>query len=350
MTRRFSDPRVTVLMTVFNGGEHMAGAIGSVLDQTYEDFELLIIDDGSTDGSSEFLRSIGDPRVRVVHQANRGRVPALNRGLAEASTELVACLDADDVAAPTRLASQVRFLDEHPTVAAVGSCYEVMNEKGTVQYLVHVAGESGYLRRQLYFRNVLAQSSMMFRLSAVRRAGGYREVGPAEDYDLWTRLALDHDLAALPEILLSYRLTRGSISDLAGARQPASLVTVRDQLHGTRPMVTPSAWTLFREGLAHRAHYSGTCARPLDNYVFDHAWLAVLAGRRGQIGPASRLMLGVLLLLLRHPGAILGLPLVAKLRPDRQSRVRWAQAAAGEQARRDVLRSSSTSTAHEPGC
>lgn len=319
MARRSEDRRVTVLMAVYNGGEHLPAAVGSILTQTFNDFELLVVDDGSTDGSSEFLRRLDDRRVRVIRQENQGLVAALNRGLAETRTELVARMDADDVSAPTRLERQVRFLDENPRVAAVGCCYEVIDESGRVQDVVHVAAEPGYLHRRLYFRNTFAHASMMFRLSAVLEAGKYRDVGPVEDYDLWIRLAARDDLAGLPDTLFAYRLTRGGVSVSAVQRQRDCHATVRDQFHRARPMVSLSAWAVFAEGRTHRRKYSGTCSRPLAEYVFDHAWLALLAAKRGRLHHATQLALGIAMLLLRHPATTRGLPTVASF-PTRANR------------------------------
>ena len=126
-----SEPRVTVLMTVYNGAAYVRSAVDSVLAQTYADFELLVIDDASTDGSGDVVRAVGDARIRVVpNAANLGLTTSLNTGLALARGELVARHDADDLSRPERLATQVALLDTRPEVSLVGSWYQKIDPAG----------------------------------------------------------------------------------------------------------------------------------------------------------------------------------------------------------------------------
>jgi glycosyltransferase involved in cell wall biosynthesis len=294
-------------MPVHNGGEHLREAVESILCQSHAELELLVIDDGSTDGTAAYLDGLEDPRVRVLHQPNRGLVATLNLGLAEASHELVARMDADDVSAPDRLERQVRFLTDHPEVAAVGCCYGMMTEDGRAVGTVHVAGCWRYLQRQLYFRNVLPHGAMMLRRSAVLAAGGYRDVGPAEDYDLWLRLATRHELGNVPDILFSYRVTTGGVSVQAGAAQRTAMKEVRQRHHATAPFRSPGPWRVAREGRRHVREYASRCDTAAQDYVFDHLGLCVLTARRRQWRSSISLALGVGLLLLRHPAGLRGL-------------------------------------------
>jgi glycosyltransferase involved in cell wall biosynthesis len=295
---------VTVLLPVHNGGRHLAAAVESILGQTHRDLELLVVDDGSTDGSGELLDHLVDPRVRVLHQPNRGLVVTLNTGLEKATHNLVARMDADDVSDPRRLELQVRHLAEHPQVAAVGCCYDVIDEDDTVVRSVHTAASVQYLHRQLYFRNVLPHAGMTFRRSAVLAVGGYRDVGPVEDYDLWIRLSAEHELASLPERLLRYRVTPTGISVRARDEQLRCLRRVRAELHATRPMPAVAASSVVEEGLRHAARYGPTCPAALRTYVFDHLWLAVqVAGVGHRVGAAARLLAGTVALVVRRPAA-----------------------------------------------
>ncbi|MCY7289058.1 MAG: glycosyltransferase, partial [Cryobacterium sp.] len=205
-------PPVTVLLPVFNGGARLPQAIESVLAQSYERFELLVIDDGSDDGTADYLDSLVDPRVRVVHQSNQGLVRTLNRGFSEASHQFVARMDADDVSEPERLAVQTQFLIENPLVAAVGSCFVTIDDEGSVLDEVHVAADARYLRRSMYFRNSFAHGAMTLRRDRVLQVGGYREVGPCEDYDLWVRLLRSYALGNVPDVLYRYRVYGSQIS------------------------------------------------------------------------------------------------------------------------------------------
>lgn len=298
---------VTVLLPVYNGGRHLAAAVSSILTQTHQDLELLAIDDGSTDGSGELLEALDDSRVRVLHQSNVGLVATLNRGLAEARHEVVARMDADDLSSESRLQLQVGFLVSNPDVAAVGCCYDVIDEDDTRIDSVHTAAAPAYLRRQLYFRNVLPHAGMTFRRDAVLAVGGYRDVGPAEDYDLWTRLVQRYPIASLPDSLLQYRSTATGISVLAAEQQRRCLKDIRSRLHSSHPLAIPAARDVLREGLAHSAQFGRTCPTAARSYVFDHAWLAALLARRGQVLPAARLAVGTVGLACRRPASARGL-------------------------------------------
>ena len=131
MTRQGTvSPRISVVMSVFNARRYVARAIGSILDQTYREFEFLIINDGSTDGSEEVIRSYTDPRIRRFDHPNKGLAASLNRGILLSQGEYIARMDADDIALPTRLERQVRFLDEHPACVVVGTAAEVVGAAG----------------------------------------------------------------------------------------------------------------------------------------------------------------------------------------------------------------------------
>src|SRR5689334_8878938 len=128
MTLSDVHPPLTVLMSVYNGVRFLSQAIVSILGQSFGDFEFLIVDDGSDDGSWEILqRHAGDARIRLIRQDNRGLAASLNRGLAEARSPLVARMDADDVARPHRLQTQIDFLRERPEIVLVGSAVEIID-------------------------------------------------------------------------------------------------------------------------------------------------------------------------------------------------------------------------------
>ena len=294
---------VSVLLPVHNGGRHLEAAVASILTQTHRDLELLVIDDGSTDGSGEWLDGLTDPRVRVLHQPNQGLVATLNRGLEEVRHELVARMDADDVSEPRRLELQVRHLLDHPEVAAVGCCYRVVDAQDGHLQDAHTAADPAYQHRRLYFRNVLAHAGMTFRRDAVRAAGGYRDVGPVEDYDLWGRLAVDHAVASLPQPLLLYRASPTGISLRDNERQRRCLRETRDRLHETSPMARVPARQVLREGLAHARTYGATCPGAARDYVFDHVWLAVVLARRRRLREAGALLAGALGVVARRPSA-----------------------------------------------
>src|SRR5688572_22031959 len=167
-------PRVTVLMTVFNDERHVGKAIESVLRQSYTDFELIIVNDGSTDGTEAILAryAASDPRIRVLRQPNAGTTAAANLGLARAQGQYVARLDSDDLSYPHRLQTEVDFLDRNPDVALVGGGSDIIDDEGQVIGTRNVQTDDP--ARTLLHRCIYQQSDVMFRRDVVLRLGGYR--------------------------------------------------------------------------------------------------------------------------------------------------------------------------------
>lgn len=298
---------VTVLLPVHNGGVLLRRAVDSILMQTHSDFELLLIDDGSDDGTSLYADSLTDPRVRVLHQPNRGLVETLNRGLREARHEFVARMDADDEAMPDRLAVQVRHLLRHPSIAAAGSCFVTIDSAGNILDDVHVAADSGYLHRSMYFRNSFAHGSMMFRRQRVLGVGGYRDVGPCEDYDLWVRLMLVSRLGNVPDVLYRYRVSPSQISNRASSQQDCCFRSTRAWLHSEHPLPVVPASTVMREGLRHVEAFPD-CRRTAQTYAYDHFGLARMMIKSGRPHAALTLLLGLAMFVVRRPQGVVGLP------------------------------------------
>lgn len=206
-------PQISVVMPVCNGEAFVAQAIESILAQTYRDFDLLVIDDGSSDGTPAILCDFEarDSRVRVLHQEHKGLVAALNAGLAAARAPLIARMDADDVATPERFELQVEYLQAHPECVVLGTAMDVVDPDGAPIYTQHAETEHETLLRNLLMLNPDAKSgiahpTVMMRREAALAAGGYRADYEVEDIDLWLRLAERGRLANLPEVCLQYRL------------------------------------------------------------------------------------------------------------------------------------------------
>lgn len=207
-------PALSVIMPVYNTERFVAQTTESVLAQTFPDFELIAIDDGSADRSREILDGFAkrDARVRVVSRGNKGLVATLNEGLSLARSPLIARIDADDLCDPRRFELQTRALGENPNLVAVGSCAAAIDEDGNrlgdySTPLTHEAIEASHLRGD----SAIHHPSVMFRADIVRDLGGYRELVPCEDFDLWLRLGEVGRLANLPERLITKRLFAGSI-------------------------------------------------------------------------------------------------------------------------------------------
>lgn len=207
---RSSLPAVSVVMPVYNQQPYVEAAIRSVLEQTFDDFELIIIDDGSTDASLLILQRLAasDGRIRIYTQENHGRAVTRNRGVNLARAELLAMLDPDDIAMPERLALQVEYMQAHPECVALGAQFDSVCMEGITLFtsnlpLDHLTIETYLLEDD---GQALSQGVSMFRRSVCLTAGGYNEQYEAgEDTDLFLRMALKGELANLPQVLLQYR-------------------------------------------------------------------------------------------------------------------------------------------------
>ena len=208
-------PKLSIILPVYNGLPYLAEAINSILHQTLQDFELIIINDGSTDGSGELIGQINDARVRYYRQSNRGLAATLNRGIALARGQYIARQDQDDVSFPLRLEKQAGFLDAHPDVGMVGMAAEIwVGDVRTDRQLRHPSDDAS-IRFGLLFDNYFVHSSVMIRRSVLEEVGGYSEDlsrQPPEDYELWSRVMRSYQVANLPEVLMAYRELPGSMS------------------------------------------------------------------------------------------------------------------------------------------
>jgi glycosyltransferase involved in cell wall biosynthesis len=206
-------PRVSVIMAVYNAEPWLTEAVDSVLAQTFKDFELVVIDDGSLDATPEILGRLRDPRLRVVRQRQSGQTPALNHGLRLSRGALIARMDGDDVALPDRLARQVAYLDAHPDVGLLGTACREISATGAIIRTIIPPAEDPEIRRILIRENPFTHSAVMFRRTVLDASGQYDEgFVVAQDYDLWLRMSRLTRLASLPEPLVLRRLAPGQLS------------------------------------------------------------------------------------------------------------------------------------------
>jgi glycosyltransferase involved in cell wall biosynthesis len=207
-------PAVSVLLPCFNANQTLEPALQSLALQTFKDFEVVAVDDGSIDDTSKILRKwrLKDSRFRLISGPHRGIIPALNRGLEACQGDYIARMDADDLCHRERLSRQVRFLEEHPQISVVGCL--VSSPPGEevrqgfriyIQWLNSLVSDAD-IRTEIFVESPLAHPSVVLRKEWLERAGGYQDHGWAEDYDLWLRLYLaGAKFAKVPEMLYIWR-------------------------------------------------------------------------------------------------------------------------------------------------
>jgi hypothetical protein len=202
-------PRVSVLMAVHNGELYLREAVESILNQTFADFEFIIVDDGSIDNTWSILQdyAANEPRIALVqNETNIGLTKSLNRGIELGRGEYVARMDADDISLPRRLAAQVEFLDEHREIGVLGSFVQLIDADGSLGDIWHYPTTHNLLLWALCFRTPLAHPSVIYRRSVVKAVGGYNEALLVnQDRDLWQRLSSVTRLANLPQVHLLLR-------------------------------------------------------------------------------------------------------------------------------------------------
>lgn len=208
-----SDPFFSVLLPVYNARGHIHRALGDLLSQKFGDFEILVVDDGSTDGTGEVVKRFHDPRIRLITlDQNKGLVGALNAGLAEARGGWVARQDADDRCSPERLGRQRSLIHAHPKAVLFYSRARLINERGWWKGTVRPPLEESGLRWDLCFRNAVPHTSVVFSTSAVREGlNGYAGDNVTADFDLWSRLLRKGGAVGDGRCLVSYRNHAGSI-------------------------------------------------------------------------------------------------------------------------------------------
>jgi glycosyltransferase involved in cell wall biosynthesis len=209
-----NSPSITVLMPAYNAGNYIAQAIRSVLRQSFTDFELLIVDDGSTDSTAKIVRSFKDPRIIMVQQENKGVAAALNVGLKHARAPYIARFDADDVCYPERLKIQYDFIIAHPEYSIIGSAADYMDAENNHIFTQHpVAHLNEEIKELSYTVCPFIHSSVFYKKEVVLENGGYNEHAYTyEDHFLWVNILKNTKACNLSQPLLKVRLNPDSVT------------------------------------------------------------------------------------------------------------------------------------------
>ena len=275
-------PKVSVLMTVYNAGAYLEASLASITDQSFADWELVVVDDASTDGSLSVLQdwSRRDPRIRVIpNQQNKGQTPCLNQGLRLCQGTWIARQDADDLSHPRRLELQLEYLQNHPETVLLGTQGVLINERGRRIGLLDIPCDAAGILWAASFLNPFLHTSVIFRRDVVvAEFGGYDErFRIAQDYDLWMRLAAIYPTANLKARLVSYRHLGSSLSKTGSetAFAEASLISAREARRVFRRSLDTQEEIMvaaFRRGL-HASEiptFHALCRRLKGEFIANH--------------------------------------------------------------------------------
>jgi len=242
-----SRPKISVLMSVYNGEKFIKQALTSIYNQTYQDFEVIIVDDASTDKTSDMLVNMKDTRTFIYRNSeNKGLTKSLNIGLKLCRGEYIARMDADDISRPQRFEKQVRFLDENPKCVALGCWCDRINANGEIHGAYDKRPTRAEdIRKTLLVANCIAHGTAMLRRSSLVKIGGYNEKYKfAQDHDLWLRLSETGEIRNIEEYLYELRFWEGNITAQKQKQQDEySQLAVQEALHrsnGTQPTVQVS--------------------------------------------------------------------------------------------------------------
>ncbi len=213
-----SNPKISVIMSVYNGEKYLKEAIESILRQTFSDFEFIIIDDGSTDKSLNIIEDYNDDRIKVIkNDVNVGLTKNLNRALVIAKGEYVARQDADDISLLCRFEEQIKFYENNPELVLLGTSIYIMDEKGKIIKKRIAPSNPG---KFLINVNNITHASVMFNKLIVNKLGGYNELFKyAQDYDLWLRISKYYSIMNLQLPLYCVRIHRNSIGTTKSREQ-----------------------------------------------------------------------------------------------------------------------------------
>lgn len=284
-------PRITVFIPVYQAERYLAESIESMLGQSFADFEVLIIDDGSYDRSYEIATAYAtkDQRIRILqNDGNRGVSFTRNRGIQEAKGEFLALLDADDLSVPERLAKQLAFFDQNPDVVACGTQAGIIDADGhDTGERIEVPTNRDEVKILLPFQNQFVNSSMMFRLAALRKTDGYYE-GLSEDYQLAAQLNAQYYLTNLPDTLVQYRSHKSSLSKQQLSKMQEGERAVFSLIHRQLGIEPSSHWIDIHHRVLNTVYDTDGDRTPIDVRDFEDLFIRLKdANRKTHIYPSE---------------------------------------------------------------
>jgi glycosyltransferase involved in cell wall biosynthesis len=212
-------PKITVSINAYNSMPFLKDAVASILNQSLQDFDFVIVNDGSTDGTSAYLDSLTDPRIRIIHQENRGTAAASNRVIESCQTEYIVRMDADDISLPNRLQILLEYMENHPNVGMAGSQAVWFGEHGSSKNLKLPTSHAGIRSALMSGHHAIVHPTVIQRTSVIRGIGGYWKYREYDDeYDMMLRMGEAAEVVNLDKILYRYRIVPGSLSGASPKR------------------------------------------------------------------------------------------------------------------------------------
>jgi glycosyltransferase involved in cell wall biosynthesis len=219
-----NSPAISVLMSVHNGEMYLREAMDSILGQTFTDFEFVIINDASSDGTANIIRSYADSRIRLVeNKRQKGLAASLNAGVAHCRCRYIARMDADDISLPQRLQKQFTYLEDHPEIGVLGSWHQLLD----TETVYRPPSQPEEVKISLLRAPSLSHPTVMLRKEVLQAFPYDEKLSSAQDYELWTRVARRFQMANLPEVLLYYRRHERQISSGKQAEQDSIADAIR---------------------------------------------------------------------------------------------------------------------------
>jgi len=282
-------PLVSVVMAAYNAQEYLNIAIDSILLQTYQNLELIIVDDGSTDSTPTIVGACSDSRIRYFRQKNKGLPAALNFGISKTAGKYIARMDADDISHPERLKKQVEYLEKNNSVALLGTSFNIIDESNcTIGRSYHLARNED-LQVEFLVRNPFGHGTIMVRRDALEAGGGYDENQVIEDYDLWWRIAKNHQVANLTEFLYSWRVVASGISHGSSDKRQKAIHEIVSRIwRETKPNLSTNQ---IQSGLR---HYEKLGPQYHEQFTYMLAAFVVASSKMGRYWLSAKLISKIL--------------------------------------------------------
>lgn len=291
-------PLVSVVMSVYNTEKYVAAALRSILEQTFTDFEVILIDDGCSDDSISIAESFNDDRVRVIHQNNHGLVYSFNKGIRLSRGVYIARMDADDISLPSRFEKELNWLLAKPDRGLVGTFFRYIDQETAAPLNVIQYSPTKHIDivRMMYMVNPFGHGSVMMRKDAVIQAGGYHpEYEPSEDYDLWRRIAKEWEVGQIPEVMYFWRFQTSGLGNISQRKREQSNASASKTVSNlwSGPLYLKTVRQIVKDGRELRLGYGSLGETLYQQYISQQYFLTREFARRKYVRSAFKNLLAV---------------------------------------------------------